>query len=55
MISNPNLSPSLTKAVVSSGYSDSSDVAQYRKHGFKAFLKKPYNIEELKDALYGLL
>jgi two-component system cell cycle sensor histidine kinase/response regulator CckA len=43
------------KAVVSSGYSDDADLAEYRKHGFKAFLKKPYNVEELKSVLHSLL
>ena len=39
------------KAVVSSGYSDDDVVANYREHGFRAFLKKPYNLEELSRAL----
>lgn len=42
-------------AVVSSGYSEDSVVAEYHKHGFRAFLKKPYNFEELKSVLYSLL
>lgn len=43
------------KAVVSSGYSDDPSAAHYEEHGFKAFLKKPYNYEKLMETLYGLL
>ena len=43
------------KAVVSSGYSDDASLAEYRKQGFKACLKKPYNIQELKNTLDALL
>jgi CheY-like chemotaxis protein len=35
------------KAIVSSGYSDDEVVATYRHHGFRAFLKKPYDMREL--------
>jgi CheY-like chemotaxis protein len=35
------------KAVVSSGYSDDEVVAMYRQHGFRSFLKKPYDMLEL--------
>jgi CheY-like chemotaxis protein len=35
------------KAVVSSGYSDDEVVATYRQHGFRAFLKKPYDMKAL--------
>jgi two-component system cell cycle sensor histidine kinase/response regulator CckA len=35
------------KAVVSSGYSDDEVVATYRQHGFRSFLKKPYDMKEL--------
>jgi CheY-like chemotaxis protein len=43
------------KAVVSSGYSDNAMAAEYQKIGFKSFLKKPYNIEELRNTLNALL
>jgi PAS domain S-box-containing protein len=43
------------KAVVSSGYSDDAIAAGYEEQGFKAFLKKPYNIEELQEVLNRLL
>jgi PAS domain S-box-containing protein len=35
------------KAVVSSGYSDDEVVATYQQHGFRSFLKKPYDMREL--------
>jgi CheY-like chemotaxis protein len=43
------------KAVMSSGYSDGAIAAEYREHGFSAFLKKPYTIDELQAALVSLL
>ena len=43
------------KAVVSSGYSDDAALSNYREHGFKAFLKKPYNMDELQNTLNDLL
>jgi PAS domain S-box-containing protein len=43
------------KAIASSGYSDDAGVAGYQKQGFKSFLKKPYNIDELRDVLTRLL
>lgn len=43
------------KAVVSSGYSEAATMADYREQGFKAFLKKPYNVEELQEVLISLL
>jgi two-component system, cell cycle sensor histidine kinase and response regulator CckA len=43
------------KAVVSSGYSKDSVVADYRSHGFFATLSKPYNITVLRDTLDALL
>jgi CheY-like chemotaxis protein len=43
------------KAVVSSGYSDDGVLSNYHEQGFKAFLKKPYHIQELQDILSGLL
>jgi len=39
------------KAVVSSGYSDDEVIANYRKHGFRSFLKKPYNMGDLARVL----
>ncbi len=48
------LDPTVT-AVVSSGYSDDANITDYRAHGFKAFLKKPYTRNELQQALSVLL
>ncbi len=39
------------KAIVSSGYSDDSVIANYAEHGFRAFLRKPYHLDELRDIL----
>jgi len=43
------------KTIVSSGYSDDAGMADYLKKGFKAFLKKPYNIKELREVLNDLM
>ncbi|MEK6698262.1 MAG: PAS domain S-box protein [Nitrospirota bacterium] len=43
------------KAVVSSGYSDEAALSNYREHGFRAFLKKPYNMDELQNTLSNML
>ena len=43
------------KAVVSSGYSDDTVAADHQKEGFKAFLKKPYDIDALREVLNKLL
>jgi two-component system cell cycle sensor histidine kinase/response regulator CckA len=43
------------KAVVSSGYSDDTVAADHQKEGFKAFLKKPYDIDALREVLHKLL
>ena len=43
------------KIIVSSGYSDSSIVSNYRAYGFSASLSKPYTIEVLKETLNSLL
>jgi PAS domain S-box-containing protein len=43
------------KAVVSSGYADAAVVAEYRAHGFRARLSKPYQMEGLRDCLATLL
>jgi PAS domain S-box-containing protein len=38
-------------AVVSSGYSDDAVTSNYGENGFKAFLKKPYNVDQLQQVL----
>ena len=43
------------KAVVSSGYADSSAISQYQALGFRACLAKPYSIRVLKDTLNSLM
>jgi CheY-like chemotaxis protein/anti-sigma regulatory factor (Ser/Thr protein kinase) len=42
------------KAVVSSGYSDDAALSNYLDQGFRTFLKKPYNMEELQSTLNAL-
>jgi two-component system, cell cycle sensor histidine kinase and response regulator CckA len=42
-------------AVVSSGYSNDAITSTYRAQGFKAFLKKPYTVDALRDVLGKLL
>jgi len=48
------IDPQVT-AVVSSGYSDDAGIAGYLEQGFTAFLKKPYDVDELQDVLNRLL
>jgi two-component system cell cycle sensor histidine kinase/response regulator CckA len=43
------------KALVSSGYSEDSILANFGRYGFKAALSKPYEMEELGRLLYSLL
>jgi nitrogen-specific signal transduction histidine kinase/CheY-like chemotaxis protein len=43
------------KAVVSSGYSDSSTMSEYESQGFSACLAKPYEVDALRDILNVLL
>ncbi len=43
------------KAVVSSGYSDDTAIASHLSLGFKSYLKKPYNIDQLRQILNSLL
>jgi len=43
------------KAVVSSGYSDDALTSHHREQGFKAFLRKPYHVENLRDVLNKVL
>lgn len=43
------------KGIVSSGYSDDAVTSNFAAHGFKAFLKKPYNFSQLQGALSSLI
>jgi two-component system cell cycle sensor histidine kinase/response regulator CckA len=42
-------------AIVSSGYSDSAVISEYKTRGFKAYLSKPYDIDSLNRTLNILL
>jgi len=39
------------KAIVSSGYSEDPVMSEYKKHGFNAIVNKPYQYEELVEAV----
>jgi CheY-like chemotaxis protein len=41
--------------MVSSGYSEDSVMADYRRHGFSAVLPKPYTAQQLCDAVQGMM
>lgn len=43
------------RMIVSSGYSDDDAIANYKKYGFAATLRKPYTVEELKTTMKKLL
>jgi CheY-like chemotaxis protein len=43
------------KAVVSSGYSTDSAMANYQDYGFSAVLSKPYKLEEISSVMQELL
>jgi two-component system cell cycle sensor histidine kinase/response regulator CckA len=43
------------KGIVSSGYCDDPVMTEYKKHGFKGVVTKPYTIEELKETLYRVI
>ena len=40
-----------TRAILCSGYSDETGHKLVKEHGFTSFLKKPYSIQDLKEAL----
>jgi len=43
------------KAIVSSGYSNDPIMADYRIHGFKGVVAKPYSVEELSKTLRNVI
>jgi CheY-like chemotaxis protein len=43
------------QAVVSSGYSDDDGAVGYQTLGFKASLRKPYDLNTLRDVVNGIL
>jgi CheY-like chemotaxis protein len=42
-------------AIVSSGYSNDPIMGDYRKHGFRGVVAKPYRIQELAEAVKEVL
>ncbi len=42
------------KAIVASGYSENPVMAEYRKYGFNAVVKKPFKIDELNQIIHNL-
>jgi two-component system cell cycle sensor histidine kinase/response regulator CckA len=43
------------KLIVSSGYSEDAVMSDYRRHGFRAVLPKPYSAEQLRAVVAQLL
>ncbi|HEX7501515.1 MAG TPA: ATP-binding protein [Polyangia bacterium] len=43
------------RLMVSSGYSEDSLMAEFRSHGFRAVLPKPYNAKQLCDAVQAVM
>jgi two-component system cell cycle sensor histidine kinase/response regulator CckA len=43
------------KAIVVSGYAQDSAVTEFREHGFKASIAKPYTLEELDATLHAVM
>jgi PAS domain S-box-containing protein len=43
------------KVIVSSGYSNDPVLAEYRDHGFKGVVTKPYRIKDLSDTVYSVI
>jgi PAS domain S-box-containing protein len=43
------------RLMVSSGYSEDSVMAEYRRHGFSAVLPKPYTAQQLCEAVQGMI
>jgi PAS domain S-box-containing protein len=43
------------KAIVSSGYSDDAVMAEYRQHGFRGILGKPFDLNELARILHEIM
>ncbi|MCD6123332.1 MAG: response regulator, partial [Spirochaetales bacterium] len=41
--------------IATSGYSNDPIMANYEDYGFKTVLKKPYDFEEIKSTIAGLL
>ena len=43
------------RAIVSSGYSQNSILANYQRHGFRAVIAKPYSTAELNQILHKVV
>jgi two-component system, cell cycle sensor histidine kinase and response regulator CckA len=43
------------KAIVSSGYTTDPIMSEYREHGFKAVVSKPYSISKMEETLHKVL
>ena len=43
------------KAIVASGYSNDPLMSNFREHGFRAALPKPFNLDKLKEALHDAI
>jgi DNA-binding NtrC family response regulator len=43
------------RVIVSSGYSNNAIMAEYRQHGFKGVVAKPYSIQTLGKELQRVL
>ncbi len=43
------------KAIISSGYSHDFAISDYKKHGFKGVISKPYTAKELKEVVYNAI
>lgn len=43
------------KGIISSGYFSDPVMAQYRKHGFRGVIPKPYHVEQLSRVIQGVL
>ena len=43
------------RGIVSSGYSDDPVISHYEEYGFKAVMKKPYNLIEMVEILKNVI
>jgi two-component system cell cycle sensor histidine kinase/response regulator CckA len=43
------------RAIVSSGYSSDLAMSDFRKHGFRGMVGKPYDVSELASIIRGVL
>ena len=43
------------KAIIASGYSNKSIMADYQKFGFKGVISKPYQMQQLSELLHSVI